>query len=282
MPTQDWKNATRAPGKPRGILRHSPGPGNFHHARIAPVPALAGFVQHFWIVRWDLRGHAPQLRETLPHPNVHAVLGVDGAWLHGVHTGRFTNLLEGEGGVFGVKFRAGGFRPFLGRSVSSLRNRSLPLGTVFDDADALDAAVRAAAPDAAAMVEVAQRFLLVRLPPEDGQALLAGEIADAIAADHGIVRVEQVLERWRLSARSLQRLFNDHVGVGAKWVINRYRLHEAIERLAGGAPVDWAGLALELGYFDQAHFIRDFKAMTGRTPTEYVRIGAVPRYGRPE
>lgn len=277
MPAQDWKNATRDPGQPRGILRHSPGPGSFHHARIAPAPALAGFVQHFWIVRWDLRGHAPQLRETLPHPNVHAVLDMDGARLHGVHTGRFTSLLEGEGGVFGVKFRAGGFRPFLGRSVSGLRNRSLPLDAVFDDAGALDASVRAAAPDDAAMVEAAQRFLLARLPPEDGQALLAGEIVDAIAADRGIVRIEQVLERWRLGARSLQRLFNDYVGVGAKWVINRYRLHEAIERLAGGAPVDWAGLALELGYFDQAHFIRDFKAMTGRTPTEYVRIGADPR-----
>lgn len=277
MPAQDWKNATRDPGKPRGILRHSPGPGSFHHVRIAPAPALAGFVQHYWIVRWDLRGHAPQLRETLPHPNVHAVLDTDGAWLHGVHTGRFTNLLEGEGGVFGVKFRAGGFRPFLGRAVSGLRNRSLPLGAVFDDAGALDASVRAASPDDTAMVEDAQRFLLARLPPEDGQALLAGEIADAIADDRGIVRVEQLLQRWDMGARSLQRLFNDYVGVGAKWVINRYRLHEAIERLAGGTPVDWAGLALELGYFDQAHFIRDFKAMTGRTPTDYLRIGADSR-----
>jgi AraC-like DNA-binding protein len=54
-------------------------------------------------------------------------------------------------------------------------------------------------------------------------------------------------------------------------VINRYRLHEALERLAQGGNVEWARLALDLGYFDQAHFIRDFKALVGRTPGEYLR-----------
>jgi AraC-like DNA-binding protein len=92
-----------------------------------------------------------------------------------------------------------------------------------------------------------------------------------IAVDRTITTVEQVLHRWRLGKRMLQRLFNEYVGVGPKWVINRYRLHEAIERLAGDPPKDWTQLALELGYFDQAHFIRDFKALVGRPPAAYVR-----------
>jgi AraC-like DNA-binding protein len=54
-------------------------------------------------------------------------------------------------------------------------------------------------------------------------------------------------------------------------VIKRCRLHEAVERLAAGEPADWARLARELGYFDQAHLIHDFKAMIGRTPAEYAR-----------
>jgi AraC-like DNA-binding protein len=61
------------------------------------------------------------------------------------------------------------------------------------------------------------------------------------------------------------------VGVGPKWVIKRRRLHEAVQRMEAGEPVDWPGLARELGYFDQAHFIHDFKAMVGRTPAEYAR-----------
>jgi AraC-like DNA-binding protein len=54
-------------------------------------------------------------------------------------------------------------------------------------------------------------------------------------------------------------------------VIKRYRLHEAAEQLAAGEVVDWPRLALDLGYFDQAHFIKDFKTIVGRTPAEYAK-----------
>ncbi len=56
-----------------------------------------------------------------------------------------------------------------------------------------------------------------------------------------------------------------------KWVIQRYRLHEAAEQLAAGEPVSQPGLALSLGYSDQAHFVRDFKAIVGVTPGAYAR-----------
>lgn len=68
-----------------------------------------------------------------------------------------------------------------------------------------------------------------------------------------------------VSLRPLQRHFLRYVGVNPKWVIQRYRLHEAAERLKAG-PVDLASLALELGYFDQAHFTRDFRAIVGMSP----------------
>lgn len=259
-------------GKARGILRHAPAPGIFHHARVAPSPVLAGVVQHFWIVRWDLRGGcAPQVRETLPHPNVHLVLERGETRIQGIHTGRFTRVLEGIGGVFGVKFRPGGFRPFLGRSVSTLRNRSLPLCDVFDAAAASLEDEIFAHEDDEHMIAVAERFLIARLPLADPEVERAAGIVDGIAADRSITAVEHLLGRERMGKRALQRLFNEYVGVSPKWVINRYRLHEAIERLAAHVPVDWAELALELGYFDQAHFIRDFKALVGRSPAVYMR-----------
>jgi AraC-like DNA-binding protein len=262
---------TREVGKARGILRSPLGPGTFHHARLPPSPALAGTVQHFWIVRWDLRGHEPRTPETLPHPNVHLVLEPGRARIQGVHTGRFTRVLEGEGAVFGVKFRPGGFRPFFGRAVSELRDSSAAICDVFGpEAESLESEVFAHR-EGAAMVAVAECFFTARLPPPDPAVESVGEIVDRIAADRSITTVEQVMERWQLGKRTLQRLFNEYVGVGPKWVINRYRLHEAIERLAGDAPVDWTQLALELGYFDQAHFIRDFKALVGRPPAAYAR-----------
>jgi AraC-like DNA-binding protein len=71
-----------------------------------------------------------------------------------------------------------------------------------------------------------------------------------------------------LHLRELQRWFRDAVGVSPKWVIQRYRLHEALSALErGDATV--AQLAAELGYADQAHFARDFKRLVGISPSRY-------------
>ena len=72
--------------------------------------------------------------------------------------------------------------------------------------------------------------------------------------------------RHGVSVRTVQRLFSEYVGVGPKWVLQRYRLHEALAQLHAGADTDWARFALGLGYYDQAHFVRDFRALVGRTP----------------
>ena len=75
----------------------------------------------------------------------------------------------------------------------------------------------------------------------------------------------------RDGVRALQRMFVEYVGVGPKWCIRRFRIAEATSRLAAGVAVDWAALAVELGYADQAHFSRDFTAILGEPPTKYAQ-----------
>ena len=257
-------------GPARGILRHPPAPGRFHHARLAPPDDLADLVQHFWIVRWDLQGGPPQVRETLPHPNIHLTVEDGQVRVHGVHTGRFTTRLRDRGGVFGIKFRAGAFRAVLGRPVSTLRNRSVAVEQALAvDASGYRQEILDAGEDDACQVAAAVRFLQ-SLPHElDATARQVRDMVERIEQDRGLLRVEQAADAFGINRRSLQRLFTNHVGVGPKWVIQRYRLHEAIERLAHGEPADWTRLALDLGYFDQAHFIRDFRALIGRSPGDY-------------
>ena len=98
-----------------------------------------------------------------------------------------------------------------------------------------------------------------------------GDLVARIAANPGLCSVQALAEEAGVAVRTLQRLFGQYVGVAPKWVINRYRLHEAVERLQSGRNVAWAELALALGYFDQAHFIRDFTQLVGRSPGEYAR-----------
>ncbi len=114
------------------------------------------------------------------------------------------------------------------------------------------------------------RFLRERLPtePDPRRELVEQVVADMRHAVPG-ERVADVAAGHHVSERTLQRLFAAYVGIGPKWVLQRYRLHEAVEQLQSRDEVDWARMALELGYYDQAHFARDFRSLVGRTPAQY-------------
>jgi AraC-like DNA-binding protein len=254
---------------PRGVLYWKPSLDTPGYARFWPSADLAPFVEHFWTVEWD--EPEPVVRQVLPHPSVQLVLERGASRVAGVHRGRFVTILEGHGRVLGTKFLPGGFRPFLGRPLSSITGQSLPLEEFFGSAGGRleSRALRHADPVTAfALVE---DFLRALAPQPDDNVARVGRIIERAAADRDITRVEHLLREFGLGARALQRLFDDYVGVSPKWVIQRYRLHEAAERIAQDPTVDGTRLAADLGYADQAHFIRDFKRLVGTTPADYSR-----------
>lgn len=256
----------------RGIIAPDVGLQHFRLERHAPSARVARFVDRYWVASWDLRGRDPYPQRVLAHPVVNVVFAPEGAAIHGVATRITTRTLEGVGWALGVMFRPAGFRPFLGRPLSTIVDAVLPLDEVFADAVELAAAVRAAGPDAAAGVVDAALGRLVpadRQPSEDTTA-----IVERIAADPAMVRVEALAAEEGLSTRQLQRRFADHVGLSPKTVIRRYRLYEAAERARHGPGVDWAALAVELGHSDQAHLTRDFSAVIGMPPQRYTRAAA--------
>ena len=121
-----------------------------------------------------------------------------------------------------------------------------------------------------AMTALAAGLLRGAAPRPDPHAAQAADIVARITADPGLRRVAQVADACGIPERRLQRLFADYVGVSPKWVMRRARLHEAALRAdAGRARVDWAALAADLGYADQAHLSRDFTATLGVPPTQY-------------
>lgn len=261
---------------PRGVLVPAFAAGTFRHERLAPGPALGALVEHYWWVGWDMQGQPAQQQETLPHPNVHLVVEHDAEGVYGVHTARYTKALAGRGFAFGVKFRPGGFRPFFGRPVAQIADRRVALASLFGaDGTRLVRAVRASAGAAdalpGALAALAEDFLLARLPPPDADAALAAALVDAIAGDPGLLTVQALAAQAGMNRRALQRLFQQYVGVGPKWVIQRYRMHEALAQLQAGAAPALAQLALDLGYFDQAHFVRAFTALVGQPPGAYRR-----------
>jgi AraC-like DNA-binding protein len=263
-------------GRPRGVLRPPPTEGRVRHTRRKPPADLEPWIQHFWSVRWDLRGCEPFLQETVPHPNVQIVFDARSAHVAGVHTARFSTTLQGAAHVFGIKFRPGGFRPFLGSSVGALANRMVPIEQIFGSSAREWELTISDMEEDDSLIGAASEFLRARLPAADSNVVLATRLAEQISmAAEGESEIRSVQALARLSGigqRSLQRLFQEYVGASPKWVIRRYRLHELVERLKTGEAVDGAQTALDLGYCDQAHLINDFRAIIGYSPSRYRRL----------
>jgi AraC-like DNA-binding protein len=283
----------------RGVLRPELAAARFQLARRLPSARLAPFVEFYWILRWDLRGQPPHEQTILPHPSVNLAFEASGAGIYGVDRRLFTRSLSGSGRVFGVRFRAGCFRPFWRAPISELTDRVVPAVRIFgpEAEQTRRAIMRADAPDGvagtgalagtdtlagadAAMTEHAQALLLSVRAERDPAAEQAAGLVAHITGDPALRRVDQLAALSGMSARSLQRLFAGYVGVSPKWVMRRARLHEAAERADGGELVDWAELAADLGYADQAHLTRDFTATIGVPPTHYAAPSG--RAGPPE
>ncbi len=256
-----------------GILNPNGGRGNFQLDRVAPSEDLAWLVERYWLISWDLRGRETFAQETLPHPCVNLVIGTHRPGV-GLGTKRFVAELEGRGWVFGVKFRPGAFHALYRRDVAGLAGHERSIASVFgEEGAALEANVLARG-GGASCVEHVETFLRACRPKRDENIELAARAVDVARADPSIGRTRDLAERVALSPRTLERLFHRYVGVSPKWIIRRYRIHEACERVACGGVPSWSALAQELGYFDQAHFIRDFKAQVGRTPAQYAELCA--------
>jgi AraC-like DNA-binding protein len=263
----------------RGVLRPALAAERFTLARHEPSAPLAPFVDLYWIVRWDLRGQPDYEQTILPHPNVNLAFEESGAGIFGVDRKLFSRRLAGQGKALGIRFRPGGFRPFWGAPVSQLTDRVVPATQLFGPAAEQTRKLimsADAAPDAdavaradAEMVAHAEALLLAVLPDPDPAVAQAATLVALIVGDPALRRVDQLAAASGLTVRGLQRLFAEYVGVSPKWVMRRARLHEAAQRADSGVPVDWAELAADLGYADQAHLTRDFTATLGVPPTRY-------------
>ena len=242
----------------------------FAVARHRPSGALAPFVDYLWTVEWDRRGLPPYDQRVLPNPATHLSVQPGLARVVGPRRTAFATTLTGRGRVVGVRFRPGGARPWTGRPLCELADREAPVGVVADlDPAALQGAV-AAADGVAAAAAAVDAALAAHRPAPDPAVDRVADLVAAVAAEPAIRRVDQLAARAGLGVRSLQRMCAEWIGIGPKELVRWARLHEAAARAAEGA-VDWAALAAELGYADQAHLVRDFSRVVGEPPARYAR-----------
>jgi AraC-like DNA-binding protein len=266
--------------------------------RLRRYPAgevLDGLVDRFWAVRWALPAGREHVQRVLNHPGANLYVGVpepgtragigpglgngietglEGA-LEGPHRRLSERRIAGDGWTVAAMTAPGGLGAFVRVPVRTLTDRTVPLARPLLDVDgaALVASVAAAGGEEARVAALRTALERVVQAADAARVAAAREVA-AVArvaeTDRSVRRVEDLSALAGVTERTLQRMFAEHAGVTPAWVVRRYRLLDAAEQARlHGDEVNWAGLAADLGYSDQAHLVRDFRAHLGTTPAAY-------------
>ena len=173
--------------------------------------------------------------------------------------------------VVGVVFHPGGAAPFFRERMDTLANTHVDLEAIVPgQAGQLRARLLAAA-DGHARLRILQQWLLRRM--RSGGAHRHPAVAHAlqlIDAAPGVQRIDAVAARCGLSPRRFGALFREQVGLSPKRHARLQRFHAAVAAAAAGGRIDWAGIAADGGFHDQAHLVHEFRAFSGMSPTAWM------------
>jgi AraC-like DNA-binding protein len=260
--------------------------GTLHYHHRVPRPPLDAYVASIWLFRDGPRSHALErilptgaaqliinLKENRtrlydPEPP-HRCVSSSGTILAGVHSRyQIIDTFEQEY-VGGVVFNPGGTAAFVRAPGYEMRDAATPLESLWGRQrtdDLREQLLERSDPDA--QLDAIEAALAEMLRPEG----LHPAVGFALTSFHRsplVPNVEAVTDAIGMSAKRFIERFKTQVGVSPKRYCRIRRFQQAVARAHRGRSVDWAQVALDCGYYDQPHFIHEFRAFSGLTPTAY-------------
>lgn len=187
--------------------------------------------------------------------------------------GQVTRPLEieptGRVGIFSVRFMPGGFKPFATIPVTEMENRAVPLGELFgEEAMQLEKRVLSARPSAD-KIKIIETFLLAKLVAKNNIDNIVRESVELLLESKGHPTVDELSDQLGISRRQLERKFSSMIGLSPKQLAKVVRLQATLKMLKDGQFTSLTSAAYEGQYYDQAHFIKDFKEFTGMSPKKF-------------
>jgi AraC-like DNA-binding protein len=201
-------------------------------------------------------------------PYVDVFLSSQESGIQGTFRGKRTYSAAGSGRIIGVRFRPGAFHAFWRGEMADLQDKVVGLSQVFPWADAEGIKAILALDDDGAVAALVGHLLAG--PPDPDETIgLINEIIGEVESDEELTTVAAVAAAYGKSERWLQQVFRDYLGINLKWLLQRKRLIAAAETIRQSDEPDWVGIAYDLGYSSQQHFITDFRTVLGETPVQY-------------
>jgi len=254
-----------------------------------PRPPLSAFVEVLWSCEGDTPTQTTERR--LPDGSMEVVITLCDDLIRIYDRRRPDRVYKYHGGVIsgaqaeftlidttvhagavGVHFKPGGAAPFLPAPAGALHDAVIPLDVLWGAAATDLREQMLEAKTVENKFHILEQFLLARLAPTPAAY---PAVAFALAAFHDVSRrapIAAVVEQIGLSQTRFIQVFRDTVGLTPKQFCRIQRFQQVLRLLDSGGPVRWVDLALACGYCDQAHFIHEFRAFTGLTPSAYLIV----------
>lgn len=252
-----------------GVHHYKKSAQKYHLRRFLPDAPCNNIVDQFWLVNWHFSEHDSHTQQNLPDPNIHLVIENNQIKLIGPVSKSYTYKMTGSGRVIGVKFHLGVLSSWLGEPIANFVDKEICLKSRLTiNLDKLAIKLTAIASDEE-LITVLFRYLKPFSKKPNADEMNVRQIIELTKHDDEINTVEDLATRSNLSVRTIQRYLKTYVGLSPKWIIRKYRLHQALAILEAD-EVNVLDVVERLGYTDQSHLIRDFKELIGKTPTNYL------------
>ncbi|MBS1564248.1 MAG: helix-turn-helix transcriptional regulator [Bacteroidetes bacterium] len=258
--------------------------GSLNYQTYTPDKDLHSFVKCYWTLEGPIEA-VPQRQTIVPdgcmemifhHCDPYRQFLEDGSsiiqpqcFVIGQLTGPLEIAPTGETGIFSVRFHPDGFSPFAGIDIKKMENTAVGLENLFgEEGNRLGREVLIA-PSTGARIMLVEAFLKDRLADATTVNRIVRSTVDLIIAVNGNLHVGNYTSKSGINRRQLERHFAKAVGISPKQLIRTIRLQHVLKMILNGNYSSLTALAYENEYYDQAHFIKDFKEFTGLTPKAF-------------
>lgn len=249
-----------------------------------PVSELEDFVKCYWTLESSLE-NTPTRNTIVPDGTVKLIFHYGDLYWHHPKSGKSflqprcfligqltkPYIVEpaGETGTFVIRFNPNGFSPFTNIPIKEMENKPIALKELFGEKGKKLEQEILDAKNTSQRINIAEKFLLELLKSKEVKDRIVNSTIETIVKYKGQLSVNELSNQASLSRRILARKFSSNVGLSPKQLSKIVRLQATLKSLLQNEKTNLTDLTYENEYFDQSHFIKDFKEFTGITPKEF-------------
>jgi AraC-like DNA-binding protein len=187
--------------------------------------------------------------------------------------GQITQALDieptGQTGIFSVRFQPEGFYPFSTLPLEAMDDQAVPLKDLYQKEGAILEEQMLTATSTQQRINIVEKFLIERLHQQPTIDHIVKKSVELLFSWNGQLTINDISQEAKISKRQLERRFSHIVGLSPKKLARIIRLQATLRMLLNRPVTSLTALAYEGEYYDQAHFIKDFKEFTGLTPKQF-------------